>query len=415
MTSRSDRERLRGVAAEYAEIVTSETMDARREVWRHTNRLEERTIPFVIEDNGTFFADLTPAPQCEGEVERGFESQMLRTIANVELVDDDRVFPPYFPVNWAISRPYVCPELRRTRAADATGRELGYETNRPLADLANSFDKLVAGPFSVNREATLQRVAVAKKLFGDIIPAEIIASQTLGAGTGMAGKAVTLMGMDTLYMAMIDQPENVHRFFDFVATEGSDFLDFMEREELVRPNYGEYFVGSGSYGYTDELPRRELAEGAPMLAEDCWGFIEAQEAVGISPDMFAEFIFPYQRRLADRFGLVYYGCCEPVHEFWPTIRQFNSLRKITISPWCDQEFMADALGKEVVFSRKPHPIKLAGPSFDPKEFEEDVAETLAITKHNFIEIIFRDTCRLCGEMKGRVADACRIMHRLIGR
>ncbi len=415
MTTPTDRERLRTIAAGYAEIANSDTMNARREVWRLSNRLEERTVPFQIEDNGTFFADLTPAPQCEGEFERGLEQAMLRALTNYRLINDDRVFAPYIAINWAIGLPNICPDLEYTRAADDTGRTLGFQTNEPLADLGKSFHKLQRGEFTVDRDATYRRVEMAESLIGDLLPAKIACGQTLSAGSGMIDKAVRLMGMDNLFMAMIDEPENVHRFFDFMTTEGAEFLDWLEAEGLILPNNGETSVGSGSCGFTDELPRREIAEGESLRAEDCWGFVEAQAAVGISPAMYAEFVFPYQRRIADRYGLLYYGCCEPVHAYWSDIRTFKSLRKATVSPWCDQEVVAAAAGKEVVLSRKPHPMKLCGKTFDAKEFEEDIRETLDIAKDNFVELIFRDTCTLNGGMKDRVADACKIVRGLVGR
>ena len=90
MTSPSDHNRLRQLASEYAEIVNSADMDARRERWRLSNRLRERTVPFQIEDNGSFFADLTPPLECEGEAERGFEGQLLHAITNHRLIPDVR-------------------------------------------------------------------------------------------------------------------------------------------------------------------------------------------------------------------------------------------------------------------------------------------------------------------------------------
>ena len=398
MTTTRDRERLRQVAAEYAAIATGEVMNARREIWRRSNRLEERTVPFQIEDNGTFFDDLTPAPQCEGASERGFEQMMLHAITNYKCIEDDRVFPPYCGVNWAISRTSFCPELAITRAPDATGRDLGHKTNTPLADLAHSLHKLRRTEFKVDRDATMGRVELAESAFGDLLPVEIIAAHTLGAGTGTAGHAVRLMGMDNFYMGMIDQPENVHRFFDLLATDNVAFLDWLEAEGLIRPNNGEYSVGSGSCGYTDELPRREIGAGETLLPSDCWGFHEAQEAVGISPEMYAEFIHPYQRRTSESYGLIYYGCCEPVHILWPVIKGFVNLRKITVSPWCDQEAIAAAVGKRIVLSRKPHPMKLTGERFDAADFEAHVRQALDIAQDNFIELIFRDNCRLNGAM-----------------
>jgi hypothetical protein len=411
-----DREKLRTLAARYSEIVNSDDMAARRERWRLSNRLLERTVPFVIEDNGTFFKDLTPPCQCAGEEERGFEAQMLRVISNYELIPDDHVYTPYFQVGWEINRPDLCPGLTITRVPDATGRTLGYETNTPLADLEKGLGILRRGEFKLDREKTLRRAALADEIFGDLLPVKITGGwHTVGAGVGMAYKAVTWMGMDNFYMAMIDQPENVHRLFDFISTEALDFLSWMQKENLITPNHGEFCCGSGSMGYTDELPRRKIKDGDPWLPEDCWCATEAQEAVGISNDMFAEFIFPYQSRIADQFGLVYYGCCEPVHTIWSTIKQFKSMRKMTISPWCDQRFMADAVGKDYVLSRKPHPLKLCGETFDPAGFNAHIKETLDIAKDNFVELVFRDTCTLYGSMKDRVKEACGIVKNLIGR
>ncbi len=410
-----DRDRLRTVAAEYAAITGSPKMAARRELWRRSNRLLERTVPFQIEDNGSFFRDLTPPPECEGEFARGCEAQMLHAITNHRLIDDDRIFPHCFQVHWAVSRSGVCPELSYRRSPDATGRELGYETNTPLADLATGLGKLRPTEFSVDREGTHERLAAATAAFGDILPVQLVGRSVSSAGTSLAGNAVLLMGMDTFYMAMLDQPENVHRFFEFLVQDAERYVAWLEAEKLITTGNHEFDCGSGSCVHTDELPRRSITEGEAVHPEDCWGFVEAQEAVGISPAMYAEFIHPYQRRIGDRFGLMNYGCCEPVHAFWATLQGFHSLRKVTVSPWCDVPSISASAGKQVVLSRKPHPMKLCGPAFSPAELEADLRETLAITADNFVELIFRDTCPLCGAMLERVAEACRIVRRLVGR
>jgi hypothetical protein len=40
---------------------------------------------------------------------------------------------------------------------------------------------------------------------------------------------------------------------------------------------------------------------------------ELKDTVSISPEMYNEFFFPYYLEAAQQFGLVSYGCCEPVH------------------------------------------------------------------------------------------------------
>ena len=52
-------------------------------------------------------------------------------------------------------------------------------------------------------------------------------------------------------------------------------------------------------GYTRDLARPEAAD---VQTTDQWVLLESQETVGVGPEQFAEFIFPYQRDLAARFG-----------------------------------------------------------------------------------------------------------------
>jgi hypothetical protein len=414
MTTPTDRNRVRALAAEYAEIVNSDDMNRRREKWRLSNRLLQRTVPFHIEDNGSFFADLTPQPQCAGEFERGCEAHFLRCLTNYRLIPDDRVFPASFWVHWHIGRTSVCPELQYHRVPDSTGRELGYETNTPLADLEPGLKKLRPTEFRVDREGTQRAAEQADDLFGDLLPVEIVNGyNALAAGTGMAGQAVHLMGMDHFYMNMLDQPDNVHAFFTFLADDAERYANWQEEEGLVTPNGREIDCGSGSCVYSDELPRRAIAPGENVLFSDIWGFIEAQEAVGLSPEMYATFIHPYQRRVGDRYGLINYGCCEPTHQFWPVLKQFHNLRKLTVSPWCDVASISASVGRNVVLSRKPHPLKLCGPTFDPEDFRATIAENLEITRDNFIELVFRDTNPLNGAMQGRLVEACGIIRELL--
>jgi len=415
MPTPTDRDRVRTLAAEYAALVNSDDMARRREKWRLSNRLLERTVPFHIEDNGTFFADQTPKTECEGEFERGCEAHFLRCLTNLKLIPDDRVFPASYWVPWHIGHTSVCPELQIHHVPDSTGHNLGYNTNRPLADLASGLKKLRPTEFSVNREATWAQAEQAEALFGDLLPVEIVNGYaSLAAGTGMAGDAVHLMGMDNFYMNMLDQPENVHAFFTFLADDAERYANWQEAEGLLTLNGRELDCGSGSCVYSDGLPRREIAPGEKLLLSDTRGFIEAQEAIGLSPEMYATFIHPYQRRVGDRYGLINYGCCEPVHHFWPTLKQFHNLRKVTVSPWCDVASIAASAGKSVVLSRKPHPMKLCGPTFNPQEFEATIRESLDLTRDSFIELIFRDTNPLNGAMQGRLVEACGIIRRLIG-
>jgi hypothetical protein len=157
-------------------------------------------------------------------------------------------------------------------------------------------------------------------------------------------------------------------------------------------------------GYTDEL--KPVDASASVRLSDMWGFGESQETVGVSPSMFAEFVLPYQIPLLDRFGLNCYGCCEPVEKRIDHILKVPRLRRVSVSPWADQEAMARKLGGKCVFSRKPHP-GLISASFDEGRIREDIRSTLRVAGHGPLEIIMKDVHTVQGKAE-RISGWVRI-------
>jgi len=131
-----------------------------------------------------------------------------------------------------------------------------------------------------------------------------------------------------------------------------------------------------------------------------WGSANSQETVGISPQMFHEFCFPYYRDVCEPLGLLYYGCCEPAHPFWSDISQLPHLKKVSISRWCDQRFMGKALrDTEIVFSRKPDPNYLSvDQTLDQDAWSAHIRETLVATHGVLVEFIIRDVYTVHGDL-----------------
>ena len=147
-----------------------------------------------------------------------------------------------------------------------------------------------------------------------------------------------------------------------------------------------------------------------------WGCANSQETVGISPAMFHEFCFPYYRDVCAPMGLLYYGCCEPAHPFWNDIRQLPHLKKVSISRWCDQNFMGEALrGTDIVFSRKPDPNFLSvDAKLDEDAWAAHIRETLTATRGVSVEFIMRDVYTVHGDV-GNARRAVKTARREIDR
>jgi hypothetical protein len=403
---------LRNLAGKYAEYATSKIMEQRREKWRLHNRMENRTVPFHIEDNGTYHQDLCPPLKCSDPDCRALEARLLNALISYEKIDDDRIVPDRFVVDWVTTLTELCPELAKTHATDSHGRTLGYKSNKPIKDIDGDFHKLSHRSPALDASHTEKRADLATEVFRGLLPVEVGRTSTLYSN-GITNKAVHLMGMQELYMEMAVDPDAVHRLLSFIADDNYALGGWEEDKDLLTNNNdGNQGYCSGSSQYSDEVSSRNELNGEPFGSEKRFGYLEAQEAVGISPDMFAEFLLPHFLKVATKFKLMKFGCCEPVHDLMPHLHRLHGLRKVSVTPWCNLEKLATVCNRDIIWSRKPVPLKLVGDVFDPDEFRSHIEETLEIGKDYFVELIFRDTCRLTGDMEKRIAQACDIVREI---
>jgi hypothetical protein len=125
---------------------------------------------------------------------------------------------------------------------------------------------------------------------------------------------------------------------------------------------------------------------------DTWGLGEAQEASGISQKMFGEFIFPYQLRVSQLFGLNCCACCEPVDPRWPLVKTIPRLRRVLVSQWAVAARMCEYLGKDYVYSYKASATAVAIPNMSDDGVLAELRTMLefARTHENRLEIILKD-------------------------
>ena len=414
MKTSSDMQRLRNLAGKYAEYALGEPMPQRREKWRLHNRLQEKTFPFHIEDNGNYFRDLCPPLECEDDECRNLESRLVRALVAYETIDDDRIIPDRFVVDWVSSITEICDELVLTHAHDRQGGSFGYASNKPIKDIDRDFHKLKRREETIDAKATDIRAGLAREAFEGLMPV-VVGRPSTHYSDGITNRAVHLMGMQELYLQMAMNPEAIHRLLGFIADDNTVLGQREEEHRLLTLNNdGNQGYCSGSSQFSDEIPGRILAGDEDIEAADRYGYLEAQEAVGISPDMFGEFLMPHFLTFSKKFKLMKFGCCEPVHDLMDHLHSLNGLRKVSVTPWCDQEKLATVCNKDIIWSRKPIPLKLCDTVFNPDEFTAHLEETMRYGKDFHIEFIFRDTNRLTGDMRGRLAQACDIVRRITG-
>ena len=391
----SDLNILRDLAKRILEISHDPVNEERRELWYKHNSLQ-KTKPLVLIESGIGLNDLVPGSvtKCQEGWAKGLELGFLKTIYHYENVNDDFVVEPYINCNWHVGVSGYGVDIKFEHGD--SGTELSsYRWEPPIKDIKRDFDKLSPRTYSVNREATFAWKEHLEEVFKDILPVRIRGGfwWTLG----MTWTAIQHIGLEQLMLFMYDDPEGLHKFMAFLRDDHIAYAKWLEKEGLLSLNNENDYIGSGSRGHCHELPQPDWKEGDPVRLKDLWVLSESQETVGVGPDLFAEFIFPYQLAVTENFGLCYYGCCEPVHNRWNVLKQMPNLRSVSVSPWCDEEYMANVLGRNYVYSRKPNPSYISTRKFDDDVIRNDIRKTLTTAKDCNIEIVMKDVHTLSGE------------------
>ena len=165
-------------------------------------------------------------------------------------------------------------------------------------------------------------------------------------------------------------------------------------------------MGSGGFGWTSQLPGDDFDPGK-VRTIDMWGFAESQETVGIDPEAFREFIFPYQKTILERFGLNCYGCCEPMDPRWHIVQEIPRLRRVSVSPWASIPKMTDFLADRYILSMKPSPTPLSFPTLDEASVRKKLREDLQTARDCHVEVIMKDNHTL-GKNPVNAVNWCRI-------
>ena len=379
---------LRDLFKKKRELAELPVMAERRKLWLDHASLNSHR-PMILAETQGVVDELVPVStlQCKENWARRLERELRELIFRVEQVADDFVVEPRIEYLWQVRVGNYGVETQLVRG-DNQGKLGSYHWDPPITDLDKDFDRLHFRPLEVDREGTLAWKNFLEEHFGDIMPVE--QRGMYWWTSGLTWDAINLIGLQPFMLAMYDNPTGLHRLMAFLRDDFQHMLDWYEQENLLHLNNENDYVGSGSVGYTTELPPAGKGANEPIGAGDLWGLSESQETVGVSPAMFEEFILPYQEPIAKRYGLLYYGCCEPLHTRIRAIKKLPNLRRVSVSPWCDQEKMVQELGKDYIHCRKPNPTLISTDRFDEDTIREDIRKTLRITAGCPVELVMKD-------------------------
>jgi len=328
--------------------------------------------------------------QTEHDFSRSIEADLRRRIYRWK----------HMPVDWVIEPVVTIPKV-------FSGLDFGIRTIEELAvmdpdnnivshqyadQLENEKDlcKIKFPEIVRDENATRQNEETAAEIFEGILEVRM---QGIVPAFALWDRIVEWRTPEKSLMELVINPDHMHRIMARLTRAYLVMLDQLEAHNLL-DSFQPTIHCTGAFN--DELPAPGF-DPEKSRAIDLWTCGMAQIFSSVSPEMHQEFELEYANKWYERFGLVYYGCCEPLHKKIHIVRHIPNLRKISMSPWVDQDEGAEQIGGDFVFSRKPNPAYVASEGWDTDIVTRDLRETVDCCKKFGcpLELILKDISTVC--------------------
>ena len=410
MLNRKDVALVRKLARGVAEIAALPVHEEKRALWRRLNARKPGR-PMVMIDQ-VCWNELNAGGEltlrCADADCRGYEEYLRRTLYQWEHFPVDMVVEPLVRVPKAVHNTgfgiYVVEQVAVT---DPTSEVLSHRYENQFQN-EEDLAKIHAPQISHDASETERRLAVAHELFNGLLE---VLPWGVDPYLSLWDPIATWMGVENALYALVDRPGFIHRLLTRLTNGYLSMLDQLEHQGLLcEPQSLIHCTGA----YTDDLPAPGYDPRKPRT-KDLWMFGLAQMFAAVSPAMFREFEVEYTCRICARFGLVYYGCCDPLDGKMAEVRMIPNVRKVSMSPWVNQERGAAEIGEGYVFSRKPSPAFLATAPFRPEQVRADLVATRRTCEKRGcpLEFILKDISTVRYEPE-RLSEWARIAMQVVG-
>ncbi len=385
MISTLDRNILRQLARQVAEIAALPIQAERRELWFRHNSLQP-TRPLILLFPEGAWEELLPnaAFTCIDEKARLMEWN-LRTRIYYQHFQDDMVTENEWIVHKVINSTGFGMQSRHIPSPEARGA-WKYD---PVIHEPSDLKKLRFPEITYDDKATTQALEQAHDLFDGILEVKLKGVDLIGFD--FWNQYSDLRGLEDAMMDMLLQPQMVHDAMAFFEAGYKHMLQQFVDQNLLSLNNDSTYHSSGGNGYTHQLPAPGFDPDRVRLC-DMWGSAQSQELAQVSPKQHAEFATAYEKRLMEPFGLTGYGCCEDLSKKLDDVLTIPHIRRISISPFANVDVSARKLKGQAIFSWKPHPSHLVG-NFDEALVRDTIRHTIQVCQENgcVLEMILKDT------------------------
>ena len=375
---------LRQLAQQYAEASAHPRNQENDRLYRAVNGLRMIRPVVLIDEQPWSELNLDGALtlQCEDPFFRSYEQHLRQKLFQWVHHPADMILLPYIPVHKIIGgEPGGMPVQEQILETDQKNHIVSHEYVDQLEHEAD-IEKIRMPRLTYEQAATEAARDKLAEAVGDLIEVRIVG---YGCYISQWDKIAAYRGVTSLLMDLAERPEHSHAIMERVTQMFISQYEQYEQLGLLAP---ENPLIHCTAGLCDEL---KVPEGEPVKRRHVWGRSMAQIFASVSPAMHEEFEVEYQKRAMEPFGLVYYGCCEPLDKKIDIIRQIPHLRKVSVTPWADVKIAAEAIGKDFVIAAKPNPAHVSG-TFDAAVVRKEIEQIMDACYKNgcSFDIVLKD-------------------------
>jgi len=386
--SQKDKQILREVGSKYMSIATLPIQKEKIELWKALNRSQMQRPMVCI--------DQLPWNELNGNNEltclvedpfwKGIEWDLRTKMYKWTHFPVDMVLEPYITIPKSIhnSGYGLSPFVERLELSKGTTAASQHFTC-VLKDYED-IEKIKDMQFTVDIYQSQIRIQEAEEIFNGIAP--IKQSNNTSFHLGVWDYLTQLMGIENAYFDIIDRPKFVHACMERI-TEAT--ISGIKQANELKIHDDTTNICHCSYVYTDEL-LPDCGQGKGSISKNSWAYGLAQLFTSVSPKVTEEFELPYITRMAEYFGMIYYGCCDRMDDRLDIIKKIPNLKKVSCSPWSDRKRFAEEIGEKLIMSNKPTPAFIATDNVNWSIVKSDLQYTadLAKANHTNLEFILKD-------------------------
>lgn len=387
-----EEELIRELAKRVAEIASDPVHEEKRQMWVRLNRLERvRPLIHVQAIDESIWSELLPEDQfyCRDPFMRKQEEMLRRKIYCWEHFRDDRV------VDDVVKCPIrIHGESRATRFGipmkdEKPDEAFGAKRIVPVIKEEKDIDMIQTDPqVWVDWDETERNYNQLLDLYDGILHVEKRGVDYVGIG--FIDTVIRWRGIEQTFLDLIERPSWMHDLLSRMSKAMISSFRQLEELGLLSRSDGNTMLGSGGYGWTDQLPKPDF-DGTHVRPKDMWARAATQIFTEvISPEMHDEFAIQYEKPLLEMFGLCAYGCCEPLHNKLNYVKKIKNLRRISLSPWVDIDKASSEVGADYVYTHKPNPSLVSVGSWDLELTRQELKEALVKTRENVVEVNLQD-------------------------